>query len=791
VTERAEGAEPFPVIADPRNYVQTAASEDALAALQRKVREGRGPVALVGTPGVGKTLLLRVLERRLAASFHVVYLPFALLPADELYAWALGLLGESAGPDPERDLLAASLRLEGTGSGLVVMLDDAGSMPVATARRLSALFAEAEGALRLVLALAEGSRSDQMLSAFQPAVSRVELRALSSSEETARYLRAHLVRSNAPQEVRARFDPASILDLHRGSGGVPRVLSGLAGELARGNLAVLPRHERVGHGEPFQSGAAPFAVTSDPAAYVPRRATQELVESVEDALRSGAQVIAVTGPAGLGKTLLLRVLERRLRGGSRTVRISYTALFPDELCRWILTLVGEPAAEDPEAALLELAQHLGSSQRNLVLLLDDASSSPVPTVRRLVELASETNGAMRLVLFAVEDVRTAGILAALGSDAVTLRFTEPMSEDETAEYIYARLARARAPTALVEYFDPETVARLHVESEGIPRELHKLASECYREGERLAATRAPTPDLPETRVPSEPQAQPTPPVPSRAGVEKPKRGLVRERAPTSERAIVFGLLAIAILLAAIPLLRGGLPWMAARRSGEPAVAPPAAVQPPGTLAPPTPEESVEPIAVNVSAMPWASIEVDGKYLGVTPLEGVPLSPGQHLFRARMPDGEIREHRVEVGPTMRHVVFYADRKRQQSVREPKQAAEPAPPPPIPGELPEIAVDAIPYLERELPEIAVAPEQVASVREPEPAAPPPAPEPISVSINATPWATIEIDGDEVGITPVAGVLLAPGDHQFRVVMPDGTVLERIVRIAPDNRHIAFGE
>ena len=80
-------------------------------------------------------------------------------------------------------------------------------------------------------------------------------------------------------------------------------------------------------------------------------------------------------------------------------------------------------------------------------------------------------------------------------------------------------------------------------------------------------------------------------------------------------------------------------------------------------------------------------------------------------------------------------------------------------------------------------------MASAREPEPAPPPPAPEPISVSINATPWATIEIDGEEIGVTPMAGVLLAPGDHEFRVRMPDGTVLEEIVRIAPDNRHIAF--
>jgi hypothetical protein len=80
-------------------------------------------------------------------------------------------------------------------------------------------------------------------------------------------------------------------------------------------------------------------------------------------------------------------------------------------------------------------------------------------------------------------------------------------------------------------------------------------------------------------------------------------------------------------------------------------------------------------------------------------------------------------------------------------------------------------------------------VASAREPEPAPPPAAPEPISVSINATPWATIEIDGEEIGITPMAGVMLAPGDHEFRVRLPDGTVLEEIVRIAPDNRHIAF--
>ncbi|GAG01361.1 unnamed protein product, partial [marine sediment metagenome] len=264
--------------------------------------------------------LLRVLERRLASTLRVVYLPFAALPADELCTWILGLLGASSGRDPERDLLAASLRLEATGSALVVILDDAASMPVATARRFSALFAEAEGGLRLVLALAEDSHSDQMLSSFQPAVSRVELRTLMNADETARYLRAHLIRSNAPKEIRARFDPTSIRYLHRGSGGVPRVLNGLAGEVVRGNLSVLPRRETAARDEPLGFGSDPFDVTSDPADYVPREASQELLESVETGLQRGARVIAVTGPPGLGKTLLLRVLERRLRGSFRTVR---------------------------------------------------------------------------------------------------------------------------------------------------------------------------------------------------------------------------------------------------------------------------------------------------------------------------------------------------------------------------------------------------------------------------------------------------------------------------------------
>lgn len=61
--------------------------------------------------------------------------------------------------------------------------------------------------------------------------------------------------------------------------------------------------------------------------------------------------------------------------------------------------------------------------------------------------------------------------------------------------------------------------------------------------------------------------------------------------------------------------------------------------------------------------------------------------------------------------------------------------------------------------------------------------------SVSINAFPWATIEIDGKAVGETPLANVEVSEGEHVFVARLPDGRVLSRTVEIGPDNVNVAF--
>jgi hypothetical protein len=112
-------------------------------------------------------------------------------------------------------------------------------------------------------------------------------------------------------------------------------------------------------------------------------------------------------------------------------------------------------------------------------------------------------------------------------------------------------------------------------------------------------------------------------------------------------------------------------------------------------------------------------------------------------------------------------------------------------------PAIAVAAAP---KQAATDAIAGEAVAPVLaqpsedEIPPAALAPAPAPVAVptvtiSINATPWATIEIDGEPVGETPLSGVRLPVGRHRFVARMPDGSVRERVTHLDGDSEAVLF--
>jgi hypothetical protein len=168
--------------------------------------------------------------------------------------------------------------------------------------------------------------------------------------------------------------------------------------------------------------------------------------------------------------------------------------------------------------------------------------------------------------------------------------------------------------------------------------------------------------------------------------------------------------------------------------------------------------------VHINATPWARIEVDGADLGETPIAGALLTPGSHIFRAHLPDGDVIERTVQISAETRYVAFPMG----VATPEPSSPKEPA-------------------AARSAPQGTEAPawgseEAKAPVPRVEVTA-------IPVHINATPWATIEIDGVEVGETPIARLPLTPGSHLFRARMPDGRVVEKTVRIGAETRYVTF--
>ncbi|MGI9430908.1 MAG: AAA family ATPase [Myxococcota bacterium] len=224
----------------------------------------------------------------------------------------------------------------------------------------------------------------------------------------------------------------------------------------------------------------PFPSTADPAAYVPRAATERALAALEEGYRAGQRLQVLSGPPGHGKTLLARVLAARLGEAFRSLYLPYVSLEPEELASWVLGLLGE----DPGSGWRGLASLADASRdRPLLLLVDEANSMPEETAIRLDELLLGADGGLRLLLIPAELPEPSGDLKRLVSGSMELRLNAPLKAEEMRRYIDARLAHAQAPPTLREAFGGEMAERLLQASEGIPSEVHRFATEVLRGNE--------------------------------------------------------------------------------------------------------------------------------------------------------------------------------------------------------------------------------------------------------------------------------------------------------------------
>ena len=229
----------------------------------------------------------------------------------------------------------------------------------------------------------------------------------------------------------------------------------------------------------FGLNEKPFSITPDPRyLFMSERHGEALAHLVYGVTESGG-FIQLTGEVGTGKTTLVRTLLLNRMPDNADVAVvlnpQLSALeFLATICEELkLETPGEPYSSK---ALIDLLnQHLLDAHaegRRTILVVDEAQNlarDVLEQVRLLTNLETSKQKLLQIILIGQPELRE--LLARTDLRQLAQRITgryhlEPLSRDETAQYIEHRL---KVAGALGEVFDSGAKRAVFRRSEGVPR----------------------------------------------------------------------------------------------------------------------------------------------------------------------------------------------------------------------------------------------------------------------------------------------------------------------------------
>ncbi len=236
----------------------------------------------------------------------------------------------------------------------------------------------------------------------------------------------------------------------------------------------------------------PFDLTPDPRYLFLTPKHQEALSSLEYGISRRKGVTVVLGPAGTGKTTLIRAALARLNDGhAECVYVSNPTLRRDEFVETLARgfNLSRDAARSKATLLSELEQHLRARLATgsiSALIVDEAqalSDELLEEVRLLVNLETETEKLLPVVLVGQAELadRLAQPSCAALKQRIALRCQlMPLTASETAQYIATRLRIAGGNPG--QSFTREAIDAIHQRSGGTPRTISVICDNALLAG---------------------------------------------------------------------------------------------------------------------------------------------------------------------------------------------------------------------------------------------------------------------------------------------------------------------